>query len=62
MRIVILIVRLINVGLLAHTLWWLWVGAEVAMYGISQHSVLNAAVCVIFAATIERWIWRWCNE
>ena len=61
MRIVILIVRLINVGLLAHNLWWLWVGVEVAMYGISQHSVLNAVVCMIFAAAIERWIWRWCR-
>ena len=59
MGMVISIVRPINVGLLAHSLWWLWVAAEVALYGICQYSVINAVVCVIIGAAIERRIWRW---
>ena len=59
MGIVISILRLSNVGLLAHSLYWLWVAAEVAMYGISQHSAINPVVCVIIGAVIERSIWRW---
>lgn len=58
---VVFLLRLSIVGLLAYGLWELWEWAEIALYGISQISMVDAVACLLIANGLETWLWRWRN-
>ena len=61
MRNAVFFLRLSTVGLLAYGLLELWEAVEIALYGIHQLSVVDAAAAVFVAVVLERWIWRLFN-
>ena len=58
MEIVMSILRALTAGVCSVALYALWTVAEVALYGISQHSILTVVVCVIIGSMIGQRIWR----
>ena len=52
------ILRALTAGVCSVALYALWTVAEVALYGISQHSILTVVVCVIIGSMIGQRIWR----
>lgn len=50
--------RLSIIGILAYSLGELCEWAEIALYGISQISVVDATACLLIANGLETGLWR----